>query len=360
MANYIALALLVLPLLQMVVTAGEPNIQDYTKRFEKKESCDLYHGSWVYDKSYPLYDSSQCSFIEVSFACQRNGRPDKLYLKYRWQPSACNLPRFDGIDFLMSLRNKKIMFIGDSLSLNQWQSLICMLHTATPHSEYKSERIGPLSTFTFTEYNVSVMLMRNAFLVDIEHKRYGRVLKLDKLGYEKTWDGIDVLIFNTWHWWRHTGREQPWDFIQEGKHLQRDMDRLAAYEEVLKTWARWVDTNVDPEKTKVFFQGISPDHSNATNWGNHNGIECKGELKPIFAPAYPRHHPAELVVEKVLRTMLKPVHLLNVTRLSQQRKDAHPSIYGLGGHYGMDCSHWCLAGVPDTWNQLLYAELISK
>ena len=98
----------------------------------------------------------------------------------------------------------------------------------------------------------------------------------------------------------------------------------------------------------------------ASNWGNHNGIECKGETKPIFAPAYPRHHPAEMVVEKVLRTMLKPVHLLNVTRLSQQRKDAHPSIYGLGGHYGMDCSHWCLAGVPDTWNQLLYAELISK
>jgi len=42
------------------------------------------------------------------------------------------------------------MFIGDSLSLNQWQSLLCMLHTATPHSEYKPERIGPLSTFTFT------------------------------------------------------------------------------------------------------------------------------------------------------------------------------------------------------------------
>jgi len=38
------------------------------------------------------------------------------------------------------------------------------------------------------------------------------------------------------------------------------MDRLVAYEKGLKTWAKWVDGNVDITKTKVFFQGISPDH----------------------------------------------------------------------------------------------------
>lgn len=52
--------------------------------------------------------------------------------------------------------------------------------------------------------------------------------------------------------------------------------------------------------------------------------------------------------------MKKPVVLLDVTNLSLLRKDGHPSMYGLGGPTGMDCSHWCLAGVPDTWNEILY------
>jgi len=38
------------------------------------------------------------------------------------------------------------------------------------------------------------------------------------------------------------------------------MDRMKAFEEALRTWGKWVDTNVDPAKVKVFFQGISPSH----------------------------------------------------------------------------------------------------
>lgn len=53
---------------------------------------------------------------------------------------------------------------------------------------------------------------------------------------------------------------------------------------------------------------------------------------------------------------MKPVYLLDITTLSQLRKDAHPSAYS-GDHSGVDCSHWCLPGLPDTWNQLLYAAL---
>lgn len=62
-----------------------------------------------------------------------------------------------------------------------------------------------------------------------------------------------------------------------------------------------------------------------------------------------------------------PVVLLNVTKLTNFRKDGHPSVYGKnmsmnGGKKvstkRQDCSHWCLPGVPDAWNELIYATLV--
>lgn len=44
----------------------------------------------------------------------------------------CFLCRFSGADFLARWRGKKIMFVGDSLSLNMWESLACMIHAAVP------------------------------------------------------------------------------------------------------------------------------------------------------------------------------------------------------------------------------------
>ena len=51
-----------------------------------------------------------------------------------------------------------------------------------------------------------------------------------------------------------------WDYMRDGPRLVQDMDRLEAFNKGLTTWANWVDQNVDPTKTKVFFQGISPTH----------------------------------------------------------------------------------------------------
>lgn len=51
-----------------------------------------------------------------------------------------------------------------------------------------------------------------------------------------------------------------WDYIQEGTNVKQDMNRLIAFWMGLMTWSKWVDANVDPKVTRVFFQGISPTH----------------------------------------------------------------------------------------------------
>lgn len=54
-------------------------------------------------------------------------------------------------------------------------------------------------------------------------------------------------------------------------------------------------------------------------------------------------------------------NVLNVTYMTALRKDGHSSLYYLGPDgspaplHRQDCSHWCLPGVPDSWNEILYA-----
>lgn len=318
--------------------------------------CDLFQGSWVFDDTYPLYDTSICPFIDEEFDCQKNGRPDKLYLKYRWNPSTCDLPRFNGQDFLVRFTGKKIMFVGDSLSRNQWLSLACMLRAAVPQSIYAIQKKGDLSNFTLQEFGVSVMFYHSTFLVDIVKEKMGRVLKLDTISNGDAWKGVDMLIFNTWHWWLHKGNKQPWDYMQLGDKIYEDMDRLVAFKEGLTTWSKWVDANIDPIRTMLFFQGISPTHYNGKDWNDSKSTTCKGQTQPMNGSVYPGGStPPETVVKEVLGKMLKSVSLLDITLLSQLRKDGHPSVYNGDGN---DCSHWCLAGVPDTWNQILYGMVV--
>ncbi|CAI8592544.1 unnamed protein product [Vicia faba] len=318
-------------------------------------TCNLFRGKWVYDASYPLYDPSSCPFIDPQFNCQKYGRPDSQYQKYRWQPLTCSLPRFNALDFLAKYRGKKIMFVGDSLSLNQFNSLACMIHSSVPKTRTSFSKQSAISTITFQDFGLQLFLYRTPYLVDLDRENVGNVLKLDSIKSGDAWRGMDVLIFNTWHWWTHTGNAQPWDYIQEGGKLYKDMNRFIAFYKGLTTWARWVNINVNPTQTKVFFLGISPVHYEGRDW-NQPAKSCMSETQPFFGLKYPAGTPmAWVIVNKVLNRLKKPVYFLDVTTLSQYRKDAHPE--GYSGVMSTDCSHWCLPGLPDTWNVLLHAAL---
>ncbi|CAN6163849.1 unnamed protein product [Urochloa humidicola] len=338
--------------------------------------CDLFQGRWVADNSYPVYDASACPFVPDVFDCRRNGRPDDAYLKFRWTPANCPLPRFDGLDFLRRWCGKTVMFVGDSLSMNQWVSLVCMLHaagggTAPVHATLTSGE--PVSSVRFEDYNLVVALYHTTFLVDVVREEgVGRVLKLDSMRNATAWLGAHLLVFNTWHWWTYRGASQVWDYMQDGNNRYRDMDRLTAFSKGLTTWARWVDANVDASKTKVFYQGISPSHYMSKQQEGAagrvpaamGGGSCLKQTRPLQettdAAGGGGATPEQGVVRGVIGGMRSPVALLDITALSQLRIDAHPSVYAGPGRDGMDCTHWCIAGLPDAWNHIMYAMLLQQ
>lgn len=59
------------------------------------------------------------------------------------------LGRFNAIEFLYKMRGKTVMFVGDSLGRNQWQSLICMVLAVAPTTPTKMVEGDPLTTFEF-------------------------------------------------------------------------------------------------------------------------------------------------------------------------------------------------------------------
>lgn len=73
--------------------------------------------------------------------CQGNGRPDKEYENWRWKPAECELPRFDPKKFLELMRGKTLAFIGDSVSRNQMESMLCILWQASTITSFDMQNI---------------------------------------------------------------------------------------------------------------------------------------------------------------------------------------------------------------------------
>lgn len=69
--------------------------------------------------------------------------------------------RFNGVKFLQEMRNKTIMFVGDSLGRNQWESLICMISASAPSIRTHIIHEDPLSTF-------KILVSSHKFLLSVD------------------------------------------------------------------------------------------------------------------------------------------------------------------------------------------------
>ncbi|GAB4832557.1 Protein yls7, variant 2 [Ancistrocladus abbreviatus] len=136
--------------------------------------CNLYHGHWFYDSSGPLYKNNSCPVLTQMQNCQGNGRPDKEYENWRWRPTQCELPRFNGTKFLELMNGKTLAFVGDSVARNQMESLLCMLWQVGAPEKHGNRH---MQRWYFRSKSVTIVRIWSSWLVQQTSEPFGDVPK---------------------------------------------------------------------------------------------------------------------------------------------------------------------------------------
>ncbi|XP_062000012.1 protein trichome birefringence-like 25 [Rosa rugosa] len=347
--------------------------------------CDIFTGEWVPDPSGPRYTNESCPVIESHQNCMKNGRPDSAYFYWRWNPRDCELPKFNAQRFLALMRNKSWAFIGDSISRNHVQSLLCLLSQVEQAVEVYHDKEYRSKRWLFPSHNFTLSVIWTPFLVkaatfeDMNGVSTSEIqLYLDKL--DKTWtdqyNSLDYLVISGGKWFLKTAIYYENDTVSgchycPGKNLT-ELGFEHAYHNALRLVFNFIKGS--DHKASVLFRTTTPDHFENGEW--FSGGYCnrtvpfkEGEVDMKDADTVMRN----IELEEFEKASDKGAEegerlkLLDTTHLSLLRPDGHPGPYrqfqpfakDQNAKVQTDCLHWCLPGPIDSWNDLVMEMLIN-
>ncbi|XP_059624464.1 protein trichome birefringence-like 14 [Cornus florida] len=344
----------------------------------KKKVCNYAKGRWVADNRHPLYSGFGCKqWLSDMWACRLTQRTDFSYEGYRWQPENCEMPEFEGSNFLRRMQDKTIAFVGDSLGRQQFQSLMCMVTGGEERLEvqdvaWKYGLVNPRGAirpdgwaYYFPDTNTTILYYWSASLCGIQPvndtdpaTEFAMHLDRPPAFLNQFLDHFDVLVLNTGHHWnRGKLKANRWVMYVDGKPLE---DRKLAQMGNAKNFtvysiARWLDSQIPSHpQLKIFFRTISPRHFFNGDW--NTGGSCDNTTPLAGGSVVWQDESSDPVISGAVKGT--KVKILDITALSQLRDESHISRYSIKASEGVrDCLHWCLPGIPDIWNEILCAQI---
>ncbi|XP_016468747.2 protein trichome birefringence-like 14 [Nicotiana tabacum] len=359
------------------VSSGGEHSENLTTTL-KRQGCNFAKGRWVVDDSPPLYSGLDCKqWLSSMWACRLTQRTDFEYEKLRWRPKDCQMDEFTGVKFLKRMQNKTLAFIGDSLGRQQFQSLMCMITGGKdrPNVLDVGHEYGLVQSrgsarpdgwaYRFPDTKTTILYYWSASLCDLTPINpsdpatdYAMHLDRPPAFLSHFLPRLDVVVLNTGHHWnRGKLKANRWVMYVNGfPNTNRKIATIGGAKNfTIHSIVNWVNSQLQKHpRLKAFYRSISPRHFFNGEW--NTGGTCDNTTPLSEGKEVLQDESSDPDAAAAVRGTA--VKLLDVTALSQLRDEGHISRYSIKATPGVqDCLHWCLPGVPDTWNELLFAQL---
>lgn len=367
------------------VSEDVPEIRDPIPEKVVAEKCDLFTGDWIPNPSGPVYTNESCQLIETHQNCMKNGRPDSAYLYWRWSPRDCELPQFDPYRFLELMRNKTWALIGDSITRNHVQSLLCILSKVEQPDHVYHDKGYKSRRWVFPSYNFTISVLWSPFLVeaaifeDMNGVSTSEVeLHLDQL--DKKWvdqyQNLNYMIISTGKWFlKNTIYYENGTVVGCHSCSNKNLTELGfhfAYQKALSFVFNFIVTS--KHKGMILFRTATPDHFESGEWFS-GGVCPKAEPVKEGEIEFKGLHSIlrDIELEEFAKAEKKAqengvnLKLLDLSKISLLRPDGHPGPYRFFYPFASDknatvqndCLHWCLPGPIDSWNDVIMEMVVN-
>ena len=341
------------------------------------DNCDVYDGDWIYVNSAPRYrlvkpivGADVLAQVPARHAKQPyryfwgcDDKPKQIFepSQYRWQPRNCELPELTRQSFCDKFAGLSVLFVGDSLQGQIFRSIVSLTNATLFNLapiDGESRELGISGYNLLHEVRLDAIVNCNDSVVS--HKSNTEMESL--LAQTR-------LLFRRDEWFMRDAKRpkptategtggprwyQPWgaDLAQAdvlvfnaGSHYRPSKQYKAEMQDTLDYLAKsW-----KPGGRRIIFRETA------------HHLPCKtlpralrfSELSYFAANLTGGIHPTIGEVLEQNKFMADAVAAINgttlfVNDLSRCRLDDHNPPHRAG-----DCSHFCLPGTPDTWNDIL-------